>query len=133
MPDTMNAPAETQPNQEETTSQPDGTTQTAVRPVGLPEAPQSVSAPGGGQLDILLDMEIPITVVLGATQIPVKRLLQLGPGSVLRLEKPIEAPADLFLKDSKFAEADVVVVDNRFAVRIKQIVGTGQPAATTQG
>ena len=62
-------------------------------------------------------------MVLGQTQIPVRRLLQLGPGSVLKLEKPIEAPADLYLKDSKFAEADVVVVDNRFAVRIRKIVG----------
>jgi len=44
---------------------------------------------------------------------------------VLKLEKPIEAPVDLYLKDSKFAEAEVVVVDNRFAVRIKTITGAG--------
>jgi flagellar motor switch/type III secretory pathway protein FliN len=47
---------------------------------------------------------------------------------VLKLEKPIEAPADLYLKDSKFAEVDVVVVEDRFAVRIKQILGAGAPA-----
>jgi flagellar motor switch protein FliN len=104
----------------------------SVRPE-FPEAPQSVPAAGNSQLDILLDMDIPITVVLGATEIPVKRLLQLGPGSVLRLDKPIEAPADLFLKDSKFAEADVVVVDNRFAVRIKQIVGPANRPPPAQG
>ena len=52
-------------------------------------------------------------------------VLQLGPGAVLKLEKSIEAPADLYLKDSKFAEAEVVVVDNQFAVRIKEIVGAG--------
>ncbi len=101
-----------------------------VRSVEFPEAPQSVATAGTSQLDILLDMDVPITVVLGATQIPVRRLLQLGPGSVLQLEKPIEAPADLFLKDSKFAEAEVVVVDDRFAVRIRQIVGA---AAAAQG
>jgi flagellar motor switch protein FliN/FliY len=92
--------------------------------VEFPEAPPEGPAAGTGQLDILLDMDVPVTVVLGATQIPVRRLLQLGPGAVLRLEKPIESPAELFLKDSKFAEADVVVVDNRFAVRIRQIIGT---------
>jgi flagellar motor switch protein FliN len=133
MPDTINAPVESQPEQGETPPQANEGTQTQVRPAEFPEAPQSVPAAGNGQLDILLDMDIPITVVLGATEIPVKRLLQLGPGSVLRLDKPIEAPADLFLKDSKFAEADVVVVENRFAVRIKQIVGTGQQAAPAQG
>jgi flagellar motor switch/type III secretory pathway protein FliN len=42
----------------------------------------------------------------------------------VNLAKPIEAPVDLYLKDAKFAEADVVVVDNRFAVRIKKITGS---------
>ncbi len=103
---------------------------TQVHSVEFPEAPQSAAGAGAGQLDILLDMDVPIAVVLGSTQIPVRRLLQLGPGSVLQLEKPIEAPVDLFLKDSKFAEAEVVVVDDRFAVRIRQIVGA---AAAVQG
>jgi len=131
MPDTANAPAESPPQQDqnETTAPADGRTQ--VRTVEFPEAPQSASAAGAGQLDILLDMDVPVTVVLGTTQIPVRRLLQLGPGSVLQLEKPVEQPADLYLKDSKFAEADVVVVENRFAVRIRQIVGAPVPA--TQG
>lgn len=103
---------------------------TQVHSVEFPEAPQSAAGAGAGQLDILLDMDVPIAVVLGSTQIPVRRLLQLGPGSVLQLEKPIESPVDLFLKDSKFAEAEVVVVDDRFAVRIRQIVGA---AAAVQG
>lgn len=106
---------------------------TEVHAAEFAEAPQEAPATGSGQLDILLDMDVPVTVVLGGTQIPVRRLLQLGPGSVLRLEKPIEAPAELFLKDSKFAEADVVVVDNQFAVRIGQILGTGVPASGPQG
>jgi len=99
--------------------------QTSVHPAEFPEAPNHATAGSGGQFDILLDMEVPVTVVLGAVQIPVRRLLQLGPGTVLKLEKSIEASADLYLKDSKFAEADVVVVDNRFGVRIRQITGAG--------
>ena len=130
MPDTaVNTPVESPPREdlEETTLQDDGKTQ--VRSVEFPSAPQSAAAAGTGQLDILLDMDIPITVVLGTTQIPVRRLLQLGPGSVLPLEKPVETPVDLFMKDSKFAEADVVVVENRFAVRIRQIAAAAAPAA----
>jgi len=125
MPDTIESPP--QQDQTETTAQADGKTQ--VHAVEFPDAPQSAAAAGAGQLDILLDMDVPVSVVLGTTQIPVRRLLQLGPGSVLQLEKPVETPVDLFLKDSKFAEADVVVVDNRFAVRIRQIVGADVPAA----
>jgi flagellar motor switch protein FliN/FliY len=136
MPDTANAPAESparpDPNQTVPPANDKGAA-AQVRSVEFPEAPQSATGAGAGQLDILLDMDIPITVVLGSTQIPVRRLLQLGPGSVLSMGKPIEAPADLFLKDSKFAEAEIVVVDNQFAVRIKQIVGTGASAAAAQG
>ncbi len=91
----------------------------------FPQAPEGEAAASTGQLDILLDMDVPVTVALGTTEVPVRRLLQLGPGAVLKLEKPIEAPVDLYLKDSKFAEAEVVVVDNRFAVRIKTITGAG--------
>lgn len=91
----------------------------------FPEASENQVAPSNGQFDILLDMDVPITVVLGATQIPVRRLLQLGPGAVLQLDKPVGAPAELYLKESKFADAEVVVVDDRFAVRIKKITGAG--------
>jgi flagellar motor switch protein FliN len=97
--------------------------QTAV----FSEAQDGGAAAANAHLDILLDMDVPVTVVLGTAQVPVRRLLQLGPGAVLKLDRPIEAPVDLVLKDSKFAEADVVVVDNRFAVRIRQITRAGLP------
>jgi len=127
MPEAINAPTENlQQDQGEPTTQADARTQ--VREVQFPEAPSDAGTAGTGQLDILLDMSVPISVVLGQTQIPVRRLLQLGPGSVLKLEKPIETPADLYLRDSKFAEVDVVVVEDRFAVRIKKILGAGAPA-----
>ena len=89
----------------------------------FPEAGETQGTASSGQFDILLDMDVPITVVLGATQIPVRKLLQLGPGAVLKLDKPVGAPAELYLKESKFADADVVIVDDRFAVRIKKITG----------
>ncbi|MBN1359546.1 MAG: FliM/FliN family flagellar motor switch protein [Sedimentisphaerales bacterium] len=99
----------------------------------FPEASEGQVSGSGGQFDILLDMDVPVTVVLGATQIPVRRLLQLGPGAVLKLDKSVGAPAELFLKDSKFAEADIVVVDDRFAVRIKQITGAAIAGKPTEG
>ena len=70
-------------------------------------------------------MNIPVTVAIGKKEISVRRLLQLGPNSVLKLDKPIDAPADLYLKDTKFATGNVVVVDGRFAVKIQQIIGLG--------
>ena len=127
MPETVNAPTQNeQQGQSEPAAQAEAKTQ--VREVQFAEAPADTGAAAAGQFDILLDMSVPISVVLGETQIPIRRLLQLGPGSVLQLEKPIEAPADLYLKNAKFAEVDVVVVENQFAARIKKIISAGTPA-----
>ena len=90
-------------------------------------SPNKLGSREAGSLDILLDMSVPVAVSIGRTEIPVRQLLQLGPGSVLKLDKPIDEPADLFLKDAKFAAGDVVVVDGRFAVRIRQIIGAETP------
>jgi len=128
MPETTNTTTPNEPQDQNAAAAP-AEAKTEVQEVQLPEAPADSGSPSGGQFDILLDMSIPISVVLGQTQISVRRLLQLGPGSVLQLDKAIEAPADLYLKDSKFAEADIVVVEDRFAVRIKRILGAG--AATS--
>ena len=123
MPEVIQAPiADETPQAPNEPSSSDGEAVTQVRPVEFSEAPPDAPTAAAGQLDILLDMDVSVTVVLGAASIPVRRLLQLGPGAVLKLEKSIDAPAELFLRDSKFAEADVVVVDNRFAVRITKIV-----------
>ena len=77
----------------------------------------------GGSIDILLDMNVSVTVTIGETSIPVRRLLQLAPGSVIRLDKALDEPVDLYLSDSKFATGSIVVVDDCFAVKIKQIIG----------
>lgn len=100
-------------------------TKTEAQSVELSEATETTGAAGGGSIDILLDMSVPVTVTIGKTDVTVRRLLQLGPGTVLKLDKPIEAPVDLYLKETRFATGDVVVVNDRFAVRIKQILTAG--------
>jgi len=105
---------------------------TQVQSAEFSEAIESKGASSGGKLDILLDMSISVIVAIGHTEIPVRRLLQLRPGSVLKLDKPIDEPADLYLKDTKFATGNIVVVDDRFAVRIKQILGAGVAASPVE-
>jgi len=101
--------------------------------IDFPEAAGSQAADAGTSINVLLDMNVPVTVVIGQTEITVRKLLQLGPGSVLKLDKPIDAPADLYLRDTKFATGSVVVVDGLFAIRIKQILGMDDSAAKPAG
>jgi flagellar motor switch protein FliN/FliY len=94
-----------------------------VQSVEFAEAVENEQAGAGGSIDILLDMDIPVTVTIGQTEVSIRRLLQLGPGSVLKLGKPIDEPVELYLRDIKFAAGSVVVVDERFAIKIKEIFG----------
>ena len=107
----------------EETNQTQNDTKTQVKSVELSEAHDAESQGSGSSIDLLLNVNINVTVTLGKTEVPVRRLLQLGPGSVLKLDKPIDAPADLYLRGAKFATGDIVAVDGRFAVRIKQVLG----------
>ena len=102
--------------------------QTQAQSVEFAQAPDDKTTGPGTNIDILLGMNVPVTVTIGQVEVPIQRLLQLGPGSVLKLDKPIDAPADLYLKDTRFATGNIVVVEDRFAVRIKEIFGTGAGA-----
>ena len=130
MADTANAVEEKQDLQEDT-SQQDSKTQ--AQSVEFSEAEGTEGATAAGSIDVLLAMDVSVMFVIGQTELPVKRLLQLGPGSVLKLDKSIDEPADLYLRDTKFATGNIVVVDGRFAIRIKQILGLGDSAAMAAG
>jgi flagellar motor switch protein FliN/FliY len=114
---------------EETATNSKAETQTQAQAAGFPEVSEGDAAGGGGSISLLLEMKVLVTVTIGETDIPVRRLLQLGPGSVLKLDKPIDAPADVYIRDTKFAAGNIVVVDNQFAVRIKKIYGVGDIGA----
>lgn len=105
------------------------TSKAQAQSVELSEAAETDESSASGNVDILLDMNVPIIVAIGDTNITVRRLLQLGPGSVLKLGKSVDAPADIYLKDTKFATGDVVVVDETFAVRVKQILAHADSTA----
>ena len=89
-------------------------------------APNQESASGGRSIDMLMDLELPISVELGRVKMFVKNILELGPGSVVELNKFSGEPVDLFVNNKKFAEGEVVVVDQNFGVRITALVGPNE-------
>ena len=109
--------------------QTDGTTavaddKTQVQTAEFGEAVESAQSPGEN-LNVLLDIQMPITVVLGKTQVPFKRLLQVGPGSVLELDKSMGQPVDIYVQDIHLATGDVVVIGENYGIRIREILGGG--------
>jgi len=94
----------------------------AVADAHLPEAVDSGDRSGGGQIDILLDATMSISARLGEAEISVRELLQVGPGAVLKLDRQVGEPIDLFLRGIKFATGHLVVVGEQLGVRIKEIL-----------
>ncbi|MDH7599397.1 MAG: FliM/FliN family flagellar motor C-terminal domain-containing protein [Sedimentisphaerales bacterium] len=95
---------------------------TSIKRIEFDQVDQQQAGPAIGQLDLLLDMEVPISVILGQTELPIHKILKLGPGSIIPLGRPVDAPVELYLQGVKFAEADLVVVEDGIAVRIRQII-----------
>ncbi len=75
-----------------------------------------------GKLDFILDVPLQITVNLGSTKMLIKELLQLGQGSVVELEKMAGDPMDVLIGDRLIARGEVVVVNEKFGIRLTDIV-----------
>lgn len=80
-------------------------------------------------LDVLLDVPVKLTVELGACQMAMRDVLQLGSGSVVQLDKVADSPVDLFVNQRRIARGEVVVVEDRFGIKITEILGPQSPAA----
>ena len=74
-------------------------------------------------LEVLLDVPMRLSVELGACQMPVREVLQLAVGSVVQLDKPAEAPLDLYVNKKLIARGEVVVVEDRFGIKITEVLG----------
>lgn len=83
----------------------------------------SGGAPGEKQnVSMLLDVDLEIRVEIDRKQILVSDLLKIGKGSIIELEKSAGEPLDVYVNGRKFAEGEVVVVDDKFGIRITQLI-----------
>ena len=76
---------------------------------------------GNGPLDALLDVSVPVVIEFGRTNMMLQDVLNLGPGSVVELDRAVGEPVDVYVSDRKLAEGEVVVVDDQFGIRITRI------------
>jgi flagellar motor switch protein FliN len=94
----------------------------ASQTVQLRHAPvASGPATDSGNLDLLLDIQLPVVVRMGQTEMQMGELLKLTPGSILELNRSADAPVELLVNGKLIAKGEVVVVDGNFAFRITEI------------
>jgi flagellar motor switch protein FliN/FliY len=86
-------------------------------------APQtSAGNPAGNDINMILDIPVQLTVELGRTRIPIKNILQLAQGSVVELDAMAGEPMDVLVNGFLIAQGEVVVVNDKFGIRLTDIV-----------
>ena len=111
----------------------------APAPAPPPPAPAAPSTPAGervfqplqshagseiarGDIDRVLDVPVQLTAELGRTRITIKSLLQLSQGSVVELDGLAGQPMDVFINGYLIAQGEVVVVNDKFGIRLTDII-----------
>jgi flagellar motor switch protein FliN/FliY len=86
------------------------------------EAPSARSSSSSKTMDVLLDVELPVSVSFGRTQLPIKEVLKLTTGSIVELNRSLNEPVDVVVNNCVVARGEVVVVEGNYGVRIHHIV-----------
>ncbi len=76
-------------------------------------------------LNLVLDVPVSLAIELGSCQLPMREVLQLAVGSVIQLDKPADAPVELSVNGKLIARGEVVVIEDRFGVKITEVLGAG--------
>ena len=94
----------------------------------LAPSPAPAAAPGGTDvnLDLILDVPVTLTLEVGRARIPIRNLLQLNQGSVVELERMAGEPLDVYVNGTLVAQGEVVVVNERFGVRLTEVVSPSE-------
>lgn len=94
-----------------------------VAPAAFTNFTPTGTAPGAGNdINMILDIPVQLTVELGRTRIPIKNILQLAQGSVVELDALAGEPMDVLVNGFLIAQGEVVVVNDKFGIRLTDIV-----------
>ncbi len=72
-------------------------------------------------LDLIMDIDLPLSVRFGQTEMLLEDILKLGNGSVIELDRTAEEPVDLLVNNRLLARGEVVVADGHYAIRVTQV------------
>jgi len=97
------------------------------------EAVPAVSGDGEIKMDSILDVPVTISMEIGRTRINIRNLLQLNQGSVVELDRLAGEPMDVLINGTLIAQGEVVVVNDKFGIRLTDIVSPADRVKRLQG
>ncbi|WP_328185060.1 flagellar motor switch protein FliN [Marinobacter sp. OP 3.4] len=91
------------------------------------DMPEPGEVPGTEpDLDVILDIPVTISMEVGNTQIPIRNLLQLNQGSVIELDRLAGEPLDVLVNGTLIAHGEVVMVNEKFGIRLTDVISPGE-------
>jgi flagellar motor switch protein FliN/FliY len=88
---------------------------------GVETGAHETAAGAESSLGLLYDIELDATLQFGSRELPLREVLELGPGDVVELDRHVSEPVDLVVGDRIVARGEVVVVSGNFALRITEV------------
>jgi flagellar motor switch protein FliN/FliY len=95
---------------------------TNVQAVQFPNLMPKLSAQESGNISLIMDVFMEMTVELGRTRKLIKDILSMGEGTIIELDKLAGEPVDILVNHKLIAKGEVVVIDENFGVRVTEIV-----------
>ena len=83
-------------------------------------------SPDGGNLAVLMDVQLPVSIRFGETEMILEEIVKLGVGSVIELNSGIDQPVELVVNNRVLARGEVVTVDGFYGIRITEITSAGE-------
>jgi flagellar motor switch protein FliN/FliY len=96
--------------------------QPSVKQADFQQLSMTTDQQGPQNIDLLMDVELPVSIELGRTRMRISDILVLGPGAIVELDKLVGEPVDLLVNQKRIARGEVVVVEENFGLRITQLV-----------
>ncbi|MGM0548963.1 MAG: flagellar motor switch phosphatase FliY [Bacillota bacterium] len=133
---TAAAPAQSQPSQQQAQPAPqrrrpqnrniESEEKVDVQSAQFPEFDQTATQPLPNNMELIKDVPLEVTVRLGKTVMKIRDILDLGDGSIIELDKLAGEPVDLLVNGKLVAKGEVVVIDENFGFRVKDIISPAE-------
>ena len=89
-------------------------------------SPNNPVQDNGANLAVLMDVQLPVSIRFGETEMILEEIVKLGVGSVIELNSGIDQPVDLVVNNRILARGEVVTVDGFYGIRITEITNAGE-------
>jgi flagellar motor switch protein FliN/FliY len=101
--------------------------------VGSGEQHPAENVPVSGNLDLLMDVELGVTLRFGSRNMLLRDILELGAGAVVELDRRVEEPVELLLDGRLIARGEIVVVDGNYGLRVLDVAAPRMEQGISQG